>query len=199
MPITKQELLLLCINKRRSGTHGTGVSFGAGVAVKTQITLRTRGAGGTRGAGSACGTRGSSCAGSAGRTAGRARGAGRTGGPGGTLHGRDRQRALHLRLEEELLLNGGLQHTADTLVGGQHIADRSGRTAEAGQAIQDILQFLTLGVEDMAQPKLLHGNGGKELIDRVFTADRRIGCGKGWQRHNGGSPFASRGTPRSGV
>ena len=141
---------------------------------------------------SACGAGGPGCPGSsrgAGRAAGRARGAGRAGGPSGPLHGRGRQRTLHLRFEEELVLSGSLQHAADALVGRQHVADRGGRTAEARNGTQNILQFLALGVEDMAQSEFLHGDGREDLVDRILPLDGRVNVGKTWHRHRAVSPF----------
>jgi hypothetical protein len=80
-------------------------------------------------------------------------------------------------------LYSGLQQAADTLVSGQHFADRGRRTAESRQGPEDILQFFALGVEDMAQAEFLHRNGGKNLIDRVLPLDRRVDGGKAWKRH----------------
>ncbi|WP_300414773.1 hypothetical protein [uncultured Oscillibacter sp.] len=90
---------------------------------------------------------------------------------------------MHFRFQEKLILNGGLQQIADALVGGQHIADRGGRTTETGQGPEDILQLLTLSVENMAQSKLLHRDGRKDLIDRIFALDGRINIRKTGQRH----------------
>jgi len=137
-----------------------------------------RGAGGARSAGSS---------GGAGRTAGRtgrALGAGRAGGAGGPLHGRGVQRTLHLPFQEDLVLHGGLQQAADALIGVQHVLHCGGRTAEAGQGSEDILHLLALGVEDMAQTELLHGDGGKNLIHRIFPLNGRVYIGKTGQRHS---------------
>ena len=83
-----------------------------------------------------------------------------------------------------MVLHGGLQHAANALGGGQHVAHRGGGAAETGQGAQDILQLLALSVEDMAQSELLHGDGGENLIDRVFTLNGGVNFGKAGQRHN---------------
>lgn len=107
-------------------------------------------------------------------------GSSRTGGAGGPLHGRGRQSPLYLRFQGELILHGGFQHAADALRSGQHIADRA---FDSGQSPQNILQFLSLCIEDTAPSELLHGNRGENLIDCVDPLNRRINLGKTGQRH----------------
>ena len=80
-------------------------------------------------------------------------------------------------------MHSGLQQVPDALVSGQHIFHGSGRAAEAGQCAEDILQFLTLSVEDVTQAQFLHGDGGEDLIDCVFPLDGRVNVGKTGQRH----------------
>ena len=45
------------------------------------------------------------------------------------------------------------------------------------------MQLLTLSVEDMAQSELLHRDGRKDLIDRIFALDGRVNIRKTGQRH----------------
>ena len=55
----------------------------------------------------------------------------------GALHGGSRQGALHLRFQEELVLNGGLQHATYAFIGSQNIADCGGRAAEPRDSAQN--------------------------------------------------------------
>lgn len=149
---------MLCIYDWPSGASGSSSSGGSG------------------GTGSASGASDSGGSGGSGGTGG-------AGGASGTLHGRCLQRPLHFGLQEELVLHSGLQQVPDALVSGQHVFHGSGRAAEAGQGAEDILQLLTLGVEDVTQAEFLHGDGGENLIDCVFPLDRRVNVGKAGQRH----------------
>ena len=88
----------------------------------------------------------------------------------------------------------GFQHTADALIGGQHVADCGGRAAETGQGSQNILQFLSFSVENMAQAEFFHRNRRENLINCVFPFNGGIHYGKARQRHYRESPFKLRGT-----
>ena len=41
----------------------------------------------------------------------------------------------------------------------------------------------------MAQPQLLHGDGGEDLVNRILPLDGRVNVGKTWHRHKSVSPF----------
>ena len=92
------------------------------------------------------------------------------------------QRPPYLGLLEELVLHSGHQQISDALVSGQHIFHGGGRTAEAGQGAEDILQLLALSVADVTQVEFLHRHGGENLVDCVFPLGRQVNVGKGGQR-----------------
>ncbi len=170
----------MCINKRPSSTGGSG---------STSSTRRTGRPGGTCRASSTCCAGSACCTGGSGRAAGRASRPSRAGRASGALHGGSRQGALHLRFQEELVLNGGLQHATYAFIGSQNIADCGGRAAEPRDSAQNILQFLAFGVKNMAQAEFLHGDGGEDLVDRILPLDGRVDIGKTWHRHRDVSPF----------
>ena len=169
---------------RDVGGQNLGVGQGDWAAPQRHQNAAALGVGGKVGGGGKVGTCGSS-------GTGRPRG---TGGAGWTLHGGGCQSALHLCFQKELVLRRGFQHTADALIGGQHVADCGGRAAETGQGSQNILQFLSFSVENMAQAEFFHRNRRENLINCVFPFNGGIHYGKARQRHYRESPFKLRGT-----
>ena len=93
------------------------------------------------------------------------------------------QDLIQLIFQQHLILRHRFHKGGDAFVDRQHVLG-AGTGIGTRQCAQDILQLLTLGVEDMAQSELLHGDGGENLIDRVFTLNGWVNFGKAGQRHN---------------
>ncbi len=92
------------------------------------------------------------------------------------------QHPVQLIFQQHLVLGHRFNQGGDALVHRQHVP-RPGARLRPRQRPQNILQFLTLGIEDMAQSRLLHGDGGDDHGQGLFTGHVRSVGGEGRHRH----------------
>ena len=73
----------------------------------------------------------------------------------------DLQHPFQLILQQHLVLCHRFHQRSNTFVNRQHLI-RAGTGLRPRQGTKNILQLLALGIEDMAQGKLFHSDGGND-------------------------------------
>ena len=92
------------------------------------------------------------------------------------------QYMIQLVFQQHLILRHCLHKSCDAFVDRQYVLG-TGTGAGARQCSQDILQFLTLSVEDMAQGKLFHRDGCDNHGQSFLPGHIRPAVGKRRHRH----------------
>ena len=89
---------------------------------------------------------------------------------------------VQLVFQQHLVLGYHLHKGGDAFVNRQYVLRLRGGTC-AWQCSQDVLQFFTLGVEDMTQGKLFHSDGCDNHVQSFIPCHVRPASGKGRHRH----------------
>lgn len=77
------------------------------------------------------------------------------------------QRLFQLPLKQHLTLHHGVQQSRGALIDRQNLLGAGTGLSAPRERAQNILQLFTLGVDDVAERQLLHGNGSNDHRERL--------------------------------